>query len=136
MVVGFGVAPLHARHGVLRKLRLDAHHGARLCVGAVGVVAEELERARDVLLVFVARLLRLVVGVEIVVAVWKAEAALRDLRDDGGRVLEVLRRAEAEDGGDAVRVEDGDLVFESAEVFDGGDAIKLRLERRVSGLLD
>jgi hypothetical protein len=129
VVARLRVAELDARGGVLGEPRLDAHHGARGRRGAVGVVAEELEGARDVRDVLVANPARALVVLRVEVAVGKSQPALHGLRDDGGRVLEVLRRAEAEERGDAVRVEARDGRLDAAEVCDGGDARHLRLER-------
>ena len=123
VIVGFRIATLHARQRILGQLRLNTHHGLGFCRSLVRIIAQQLEGARNMLHVLVARLFRFGIILRVIVSVWKSEPALDGLRDDGLGVFKVLCRAEAEDRRNAVCVEDGDLIFEPLQVFDGSDAI-------------
>ena len=90
----------HARRGRGRRSRARsraASPSAASLAAASGVSPSERQHARDVLEVLLALLLRLRVVLQVVVAVGQADAALAEARDRLLRVVQVGRRAEAEE---------------------------------------
>ncbi len=91
------IAPIHLRQRRLRERRLDAHHRGRVRLRHLRRVAEQLEHPRDVRNVLLARLHRLGIGLDVVVAIRQPQPARVDVDDDLAGVLRVLRGVNAEE---------------------------------------
>ena len=130
------VAALDARHRGLGQARLERRHGLRVLGGLRRGFAHEGEHLRDVGKVFVAELLRLVVRLEVIVAVGQSQATLVGPDDDLARVAAVLVGAELEDRVDAHHLEARDLGLERGDRGDLLDRGKLALQRREPLRLD
>ena len=113
MVIGFRGAPLDSRRGIFSQLGLDLHHGRCFLRRLIGRIAHQLESARHMLHIFIASCLQLCIVARVVIAIGQTQTALHQLRDNRGRVFEVLAGAETEDGGHAMRVQKGNLIFKA-----------------------
>src|SRR5882672_3229825 len=107
MVVGPRVAQLDARLRGLRQACLEIEDGPGLSGRLLRLLAEQGEHLLDMLAVGGTDRLRLLVGLQVVVAIRQAESALEELGDHPLAVLEVRAGAEAESNGDVVAVEPG-----------------------------
>ena len=78
--------------------------------------------------VFFAGRLRLGVVVRVVIAIGQSQSTLHHLRDNLGRVFEVLAGAKAKDGRNAVRVQAGYFIFQAQQVGDLSDPLEFGLQ--------
>ena len=141
------VAALHLLQRHAGQRRLDAEDPLRRQSGALLRVSEQLEHPHQVVAIAIARLARLGVVLEVVVAVRQTEPALVDDGDDRGGVLRVLLGAETEQQTgpgvlpsqpqvDALGMQAGDLRDQGLLRLDGGDPLQLGLQRVETPRLD
>src|SRR6266699_2358199 len=75
-----------------------------------------------------ARGLDLRIIAEVIIAIGQSQSTLHRLRDDLGRVFEILRCAEAKHCGDPVSMKATNLVLQATEIANLIDSLQLRLE--------
>ena len=134
LVIGVGgIAPRHAIHGGFGQGRLELHDHAGCCLkiraGALGL-RQQREQGANVLFVLFAQLDGSRVGLQIVVAVRKAEAALIHLGDLLVGLLIVLPNVEIEERAHAGHVQPDHLGRQFAL---GSERVDL-LQQRLDGL--
>jgi hypothetical protein len=129
-----GIAELDVRERCLRERRLEGEDVRGFLGGFGGLVAEEHEQVRDVLHVRVA--LRFLFVAEIVIAVREAEAALADLEDLLGAVLEIVACVGRERDVDADLLELPEFAGKRRRIGDRGDVGEHGRERLRSFGLD
>jgi hypothetical protein len=121
------IAQLRLGQRGLGERGLDAQHRLRVGGRLRGVLADELQRARDVRREVVAELLRLRVGACVVVALRQRDAALPELADRARRARRLGLRAVREE-----RAAGSPVVVQLADKLEYGDLASAgrRLSRR------
>ena len=128
VVIGFGIAPFHARLGVLRHLRFDGQDGARLGGGFISGVAGQLQHLRDVLHVLIAKLFGFVFVLGVVVAIRQSQSALAGAADHLLAIFVILLGTKAKKHARALAVQMRHFVLKLGEIADRGDALEFRLD--------
>ena len=117
MIDLLGIAARDAVERSLGERRLESHHNVGVRLRLVGLVAGQLEHLLQVRDVLMPDLDGCGIVLQVIIAVGKAEAALVELRDHGGGILEVLPRAEIEQRARAAAVKARDFGGELRFVF-------------------
>src|SRR3984957_4311542 len=122
VVVALRIAQLDAGPGRLRNLRFHGEYRAGLCGGLIGSVPSQLQHFRDVLLILLEKLLRVIVLFEVVVAVGKAQTALPGDSNHLVAILLILRGTKTKERADTFGVGSRHLVLKLRETRKTGNA--------------
>ena len=130
------IAQFDDRQRGFGELGFQIHHGGGLFRRVVLLHADEFERFGDVGDIRFADLLRVVVGLEVVVALGKSESALARVGDHVARIVEVRVRAEAEHERHSLRGVVADEIREIVGRIEAIDALEIILDRSEPGFFD
>ncbi|MNU85269.1 hypothetical protein D3C71_750070 [compost metagenome] len=128
------VTQFDARQRCLGQAGFEIHHSLGLRLGLCGIHARQRQQLLDVSDVGVADLgLRFV---EVVALLRQTQAALADVSDGVGRILEVRAGVQREQEAIALRVAVAQIVTDGGGVVQRGNLVQLRLQRRDAGSFD
>ena len=125
-----------AVHGGFGESGLDGQHGLGFGSGNFGLVARQLKHLLHVVQVFLTRLDRLGVVLDVVIAIGQSETALIEVSDGLARIVHVGHLAEAEEHADAVALQGADLRDELLLAVECSDSLHRRHEWFGAALLD